>query len=102
MTGNLTIYTALALLVALTASAGALTQNPKPMHLTATEFHGNCAAANGHFAMLGGEVVCTLAPTEQIVCQYAQTLGNCLWTGPVEVDTLARIFRSPDAPPDGA
>ncbi len=95
MTGNLTIWTALALLGAMVVSAGALTSQGRPMQLSRAQFHDNCAAVNGHFAALSGEVVCSLAADRQIVCQFGDTLGNCLWSGPVDAEILARIFRAP-------
>ena len=97
MTGNLTTWTAVALVVALAASVGAMSGNARPMHLSRAQFHDNCAAADGQFAVLGSQVICSLAADRQIVCQFGTSLGNCLWTGRVEAATLARVFASPGA-----
>jgi hypothetical protein len=102
MRANLTLMVLGALVLAGIGSAEALNRDGgRPVGISMERFHDNCLNQQGRFAALHGQVVCRVAADVAIVCQYDAGLGNCLWTGPIEVTTLTGIFADRGLLPKG-
>jgi hypothetical protein len=89
-------------LIAIVLASGtcfeAMRETQRPASLTRQQFHDNCTGQNGRFGTLRDEVTCSLTPEVAVVCQFASTLGNCVWSGPIELGALGRLFAVTRAP----
>ena len=104
MRRNRGLLPVMVLVGAIIASVGALTHSDaRPVAISSSQFHDNCLAQQGQFAISGGQVTCKVGSDVAITCQDGGALDNCLWTGPIAATTLASIFRGPsDAKPAAA
>ena len=98
MRRNRGLLPVMVLVGAIIASIGALTHSDaRPVAISSSQFHDNCLAQEGQFAISGGQVTCKVGSDVAITCRNGGTLDNCLWTGPIAATTLAGIFRDPSA-----
>ena len=89
----------IALLMAGGTCIEAVRQAQPDIGLSREQFHANCTAQEGRFGMLRNEVICSLSEKLALVCQYETSLGNCLWSGPMDPASLGRMFAvTRDAP----
>ena len=98
MRRNRGLLPVMVLVGAIIASIGALTHSDaRPVAISPSQFHDNCLAQQGQFAISGGQVTCKVGSDVAITCRDGGALDNCLWTGPIAATTLAGIFRGPAA-----